>query len=181
MAKTIKEKIVTKLPQLLLEVRQWSESQKELWQQIPNLALEADGKNGYSDDLAYCYTYGFWRIWDSSSYRGMYLLCSIDCSTGRIGNESASFSQEKFVEATDEAILRLLSRLDDIDASLLLKNLKEAAKKEQKASIAKSNPGWENHKAELRTSVGLGYGKPYVRSSWPTREERHPRPTKETL
>jgi hypothetical protein len=170
--------MATKLPQILIEVRQWSESQKELWRQIPNLALEADGKNGYSDDLAYCYNYGFWRIWDHSSYRGMFLLCSVDCSTGRIGNDSASFHHQKFVEATDEAVLRLLSRLDDIDAKLLVKKLKMATKVEQNDYIAKSNPNWEKHKAELRTRIGLSYNTPYIRPPWPNLEERHPLPTK---
>ncbi|TXI87851.1 MAG: hypothetical protein E6Q36_06770 [Chryseobacterium sp.] len=165
-----KEAIQTALPKLLRDVREWCESQAELWQRVPNLALEANGRSGYLDDYSYCYSYGFWRIWDSSP-RGQYYLCSVDCATGVIAYDAESFRQARLVVARDRDVLHLLDRLDEIDAELVIARLEEHIATPQSEFIAKSNPTWPSKQEKLRQQVGLGYDRPYVRAPWPTRNQ----------
>lgn len=170
MPQSKKEEVQDMLPKMLKAVREWCESQAEHWQRVPNLALEADGRSGYLDDYSYCYHYGFWRIWESSP-RGQYLLCSVDCATGVLANDAASFRQGSLVVARDRDVLRLLDRLDEIDAELVITSLEEDAASPQSEYIARSNPHWPSKKEELRQRVGLDNDRPYVRGPWPTKNQ----------
>lgn len=169
MPQSKKEEVQDMLPKMLKAVREWCESQAELWQRVPNLALEADGRSGYLDDYSYCYHYGFWRIWESSP-RGQYLLCSVDCATGVLANDSASFRQGSLVVARDRDVLHLLDRLDEIDAELVIARLEENIATPQSEFIARSNPDWPNKQEGLRQQVGLGYDRPYTRKPWSTKD-----------
>ena len=62
-------------------LRAYCRSQKELWQQVPYWALEADGVFGYSSKLNLCYKEGLWEV------VGTYCLY-VDCETGELVNQS---------------------------------------------------------------------------------------------
>lgn len=169
MTDTKKEAIQVVLPKLVKDVREWCESKAELWQRVPNLALEANGRSGYLDDYSYCYNFGFWRIWGRSP-RGQYLLCSVDCATGVIAYDAESFRQGRLVVARDRDVLHLLDRLDEIDAELVIARLEENIATPQSEFIARSNPDWPNKQERLRQQVGLGYDRPYTRKPWSTKD-----------
>jgi len=160
------KKLEVQASQLVAEVKAWSRSQVALWQQLPYLALEADGKDGFRDDLSICYSWGYWQLEDSTP-RGSYCLCSVDCSTGELVNQVASMSRRRLVLASDEAILPLLLRLDDLDAQRITADLQRTAAKKGSRFIARSNPGWPARQAEIREQNGLGPDRPYIRPTWP--------------
>ena len=95
------------------------------------------------------------------------MLCSIDCATGNIILEAPSDAQKRLVPAGNNVLLMLATRLDSIDASLLVKRLTREAKAPQRRAAITSNPNWLKDKAELHQELGLDYGKPYVRPSRP--------------
>lgn len=63
---------------------EYSISQAPIWQQIPNLALEAEGRTGYSDGRQITYRSKIWRtLQEHEIYGGNYISC-IDLTTGEI-------------------------------------------------------------------------------------------------
>jgi hypothetical protein len=65
---------------LATEIRNCAKAQACLWQQIPNLALEADGRSGYNDMYALAYRM---RVWPIHSQNGRY-DAYIDLQSGEI-------------------------------------------------------------------------------------------------
>ena len=151
--------------ELVVEMRQWSRDQASLWQQLPYLALRADGVDGYSDARAVCYAEGWWRITHHTS-RGQYVLCSVDCATGELANQYASRAQEKLVLARDEDILPLLLKTTELDAQRIIAALVEQAGRPTPPSLAGANPGWPADQADLEARLGLAADRPYVRPPW---------------
>ncbi len=74
--------IVTGAEKIVEFVRDYSRSQKEFWQRIPLLALEADGRDGFYDNYYRAYRQGFWAL-QSSVSRGYYSVY-VDLSTGEL-------------------------------------------------------------------------------------------------
>ncbi len=160
-----KNELLASVASVISEVRMWCESQVELWQQIPNLALEADGRNGYSANRSYCYNYGFWRIWENSP-RGGYLLCSVDCETGKLAYDIDSYKQGSLIIADDKSVVPLLTRLDEIDAAKIIATLEATINTPILGSVASVNPNWPKKQKQIRAATGLGFGVPYARRSW---------------
>lgn len=164
------ESLTQSVQDLVQDMRDWCESQVELWQQVPNLALEADGRTGFLGNWGYCYTYGFWRIWESTP-RGGYLLCSVDCVSGKLARDTASFKKGELVLASDKEVAQLLMRLDDIDAQKVVENLTAHAQKPISPYITSVNPDWPKMQASIRVRNALGYDKPYKRPTWKVSEK----------
>ena len=101
---------------LAARIRRFSENQKDLWQKVPYLALQADGRSGYSDQYARAYGHGFWAI-RSSIVNGYYTIC-IDLETGRLVNSS-----NLTVAPRDETIIPLASALKELDAKDIVADL----------------------------------------------------------
>lgn len=125
-------------------IHQYSENQVELWRQIPSWALEADGRLSYSGLLlskAYCE--GLWALSASC-------LC-VDLKTGKLvkimlGNRYVLSAED------DNIILSLVFKLDELDASKILKGLKEQAKIN---TSGMSNAMNQKRRDELRRELGL--------------------------
>lgn len=154
---TTKQELTAKAAELATEIRAWSESQVHLWQQVPNLCLEANGRSGYSEHLG-SGTGGLWSIWERS-YRGEYWLLSVDCATGQfVGNRGVS------KPASDQAVLALATRLDEIDAAAIIGSLTELAHAPRPSWCSEKE--WQL-KGRVRDSSrklhGLGYGIPFTR------------------
>jgi hypothetical protein len=65
-------------------IRNYARAQKELWRQIPCLALEADGRTGFSDSRARAYQFGYWTLTSSEDrLLGGYGIY-VDCATGEL-------------------------------------------------------------------------------------------------
>jgi len=79
-------------------VREFVKSQVGVWQELPMLALQADGKHGYSNELQNIYRYGLVRVGsgkhfaDNPEQRPMALYgVYVDCATGNLLRLTGNF------------------------------------------------------------------------------------------
>lgn len=127
------------------ELRMFSKAQKGLWQQVPWLALQADGRSGYSDGYAFAYHKGLWRI-EASIQHGSYTI-AIDCATG----EPFNIWQNK--PASDLDLLRCVHAWCDFDAERVVAELRKHVKESHFSGYdIKKVEAW---RAELVTKLGL--------------------------
>lgn len=103
------------------EIREYSRKQKEFWIQVPYLALQADGRSGYSDQYARAYRSGYWAL-QSSVGHGVYDLM-VDLESGEI----VSSGQLAF-PAKSQRILYLSFSLEELNAKKIVDDLRLAAK-----------------------------------------------------
>lgn len=156
-----KHVLTEKAEMLAQEIREYSESQVHLWQQVPNLFLEADGRTGFSDLFFPCIEHGFWQITDGSGR----VLLSVDCATGRLVHYYATEHQQRLVDARDEDVLWLATRMDEINAAGIIGRLSAKAQMERPSYYSEKE--WEQaerRRINARERYGLGYGKPFTRS-----------------
>ena len=69
-----------KVAELASLIRQCCLSQKELWQKLPYLALQAQGRGGFSDTARFLYQNGYYLLGGGN---GIY-SAMVDCSNGEI-------------------------------------------------------------------------------------------------
>lgn len=98
--------------EMIKHIREYSESQVELWRQIPCLVLEADGEDEYRCRVYY---EGIWPVNSSASY-GSYTVC-VDLETGRLVNAFNILEP-----AIDGDLLRISA--NELDASKIIEELK---------------------------------------------------------
>ncbi len=103
-------------------IRAYTQSEKELWRLVPYLALQADGRGGYSSQYAVAYQKGLWIIEHSVDRFGSYTV-AVDCATGEL--VSIPNTHEK---ARVEDVLRCASRLHEFDAAAVVLALQQAGK-----------------------------------------------------
>jgi hypothetical protein len=121
------------IPELVKElvdgIRQYSLSQNKLWQRVPLLALEADGRTGFSDQHARAYENGYWAL-ESSAKEGRYQIF-VDLADGRLVNpEYISPNGSKWKElAQDKIVIQLGFHLHELDASAITCGLELDAQK----------------------------------------------------
>lgn len=101
------------------KVREISESQVSLWQKVPYLALQADGRTGYLDQYSRAYLQGYWAI--ESSIQGSSYAVYVDLETGSLRNGYAPQ-----LAAVDKEIVRI--NLNELDAETVTRQLRELAK-----------------------------------------------------
>ncbi len=137
--------IVTKAEELIKSIRNHSKEQKGLWQRIPHLALEADGKlgSGFKDYYSWAYNNGCWALASTIS-RGHYCVL-VDLATGELVDADCA-SRRKFKPAKDYDVLRLALNLDKLDAQKIVASLEEEADKPD------YNREW---RAKKRSELGL--------------------------
>lgn len=97
-------------------VKRFSENERDLWQKVPYLALQADGRSGYSDQYSRAYDQGFWAI-HSSAVNGYYRVY-VDLETGRLADPSNLIKTP-----CDEDIITLAAHLDELDAQNIVTEL----------------------------------------------------------
>ena len=127
------------------ELRMFSKAQKELWQRVPWLALQADGRSGYSDGYAFAYHKGLWRI--EASVQNSNYVVAIDCATG----EPINIWQHK--PASDLDLLHCMHKWKDFDAEHVVAELRKHGKAAHFSGYdAKKVEAW---RAELVQKLGL--------------------------
>lgn len=108
---------------LVKMIRKISEEQIDLWQQIPYLALQADGRTGYSDNYARAYHYGYWAI--QSSVNSGYYTVYVCLENGVLVNPRKGTKPD--FPASDEDVLRIAMHMAELNASRIIKDLKAQA------------------------------------------------------
>jgi hypothetical protein len=150
-------------------IRNYSRSQRELWQRVPWLALEADGRNGYCDTYARAYSTGCWAL-EGSVSRGYYSVY-VNLFTGElvsaysVPDDFSVISEVPKVSnlrpADNREVLKFALSLDELDAKKLISELEEEAKE---PILPPYNPiGQEVWRNEIRRDLNLK--KIYVRNS----------------
>jgi|SRR3989344_2389519 len=107
---------------LIRAIGRFSKSQKELWQKLPYLALEADGHNGYSPDLADIYRNGIWPVRSSIVPHSHHYVC-VDCATGELISGNAFRAHGTIEPPDDGAVLRILFHLEELFARRVIDDL----------------------------------------------------------
>jgi len=125
----------------LSKLREYSQAQKGMWQMIPWLALQADGRHGRSRNYTYTYRTGCWPI------VGLPRV-AIDCATGEFVD---TFHGNKEIKETGRLLL-CLQRLDDFNAQKIVRQLTEEAKYGYFLYDAQKTEAW---RAELIKTIGL--------------------------
>lgn len=103
-------------------IRTYTRSAKELWRLVPYLALQADGRSGYSSQYATAYQRGLWIIEHSLDRFSSYTV-AVDCATGEL--VSIPNARER---AHKEDVLRCASRLHELDAPAIVLKLQKAGR-----------------------------------------------------
>lgn len=106
--------------ELVQKVQKVSKQQKSLWQQVPYLALQADGRTGYSDQYSRAYHQGYWAV-ESSVRDGSYSVY-VDLETGELVN-----AYDPRETALDEDVLSIILHLHKLDATQIVSALKAHA------------------------------------------------------
>ncbi|KKR76692.1 MAG: hypothetical protein UU21_C0005G0018 [Candidatus Levybacteria bacterium GW2011_GWA2_40_8] len=108
---------------LVEDIREYIRRQRALWNQIPNLALEANGRDGYLDHYSYAYHYKLWDIDDGRM--------AIDLKTGEIlGLPFDQPDGEPDVLAGDDQVITLADEIENYDAGKIVARLKKQAQEE---------------------------------------------------
>ncbi len=97
------------------EVRRFSRNQIDLWRMVPAWALEADGRRGFSDQLARAYQYRRWSV-SSSNEGGLYRV-EVDLSTGELLKAGSD------LPALDDCVLKVAGSIQQLDAKSILNSL----------------------------------------------------------
>lgn len=118
----MKAKLQEKADALIKEIRQYSESQKELWQKVPYLALQAEGRGKHKGEFVFgnLYYNGYMHLgctWGEYSH-----YASVDLETGIIVRNNY-----KNGPADDGLVGKLAGHIDEIDASIVLRHFEELA------------------------------------------------------
>ena len=106
-------------------------SQKEKWPLLPDLAREADGRSGYSDQLGMCYRHRVWRI--QNSFDGYYLF-AIKCSSGKLCSVSYGETLNP-IKITEDYSKLAQCEPSYFDVDSIIKYLKEKALKPQSPHV----------------------------------------------
>ena len=143
-------KMIKNVGKVIEDIRNYTTSQKELWQKVPLLALEADGRTGFKDNYSRAYNHGFWAL--EGSINNGYYSVYVDLATGDLINPYSS-SDQAFEPAGEERVLKLALNLNELDAQRIVTNLEEKA---QQSYSSHYNPDkheeWRN---ETRAKLNL--------------------------
>jgi len=115
------KKLSASTKELVKSIRELSRSQKGVWQKVPFMALQADGRTGFSDQYSRAYHQGYWAV--TSTVRGGSYSVYVDLETGEL---VSAFDPRK--EARDEDVLMIASNLNQLDAVSLVNKLSIDAK-----------------------------------------------------
>ena len=157
------EEIAAGIDNLVVEVRAWCRSQASLWQQLPYLALQANGRTEFSGRLSTCHNKGLWFLEVQSI--DWNFICAVDCETGEIIDHVESERLKCRVLAPDSAIVLLLLQPEELDASKVIQFLKEKAGQEENPNLWRVSRGWPAERRRIAARLGLAPDRPFVRSS----------------
>ena len=114
--KSIEQKIGT----VMELIRDFCGDQRALWQRVPTLALEADGRQGFSDAKKFAYRDGIWQpLWEKDT---RFPVC-VDLRTGELLQYIYGRQIDEMEPALPEDVLRLALALDSINATKIVEDL----------------------------------------------------------
>ncbi|MEK7628786.1 MAG: hypothetical protein AAB421_05245 [Patescibacteria group bacterium] len=146
-------RIIQQRTALIDAVRACSRAQKDLWQKVPWLALQADGRTGYSDSYSRAYNNGLWTL--TVAHHG-YCSAFVDCATGELVDAELRPLVEKYV-------LEVAAYIEQIDAHAVTKGLAaDASRRTSDCYNADDQALWRKETAQ---SLNLSEG--YVRLKKP--------------
>lgn len=111
---------------LVADIRAYAREQVALWRRLPYLALEADGRNGFSDNYSRAYRQGVWAV-ESSVKSGSYTVY-VDLATGELIDPFAFHANGTISPVGDAAVLALAVSLSELDARDIVEQLKQRSK-----------------------------------------------------
>ena len=109
--------------ELVAQLREYSESQTELWRQVPWLSLQADGRSGGMGFYDRTYRLGLWPVEDGGSS----LAVAVDCNSGRIIFPRQVHNLVTLEAASVVKILQLAVDPARLDAQQVIDYLKKKA------------------------------------------------------
>ncbi|SRR6266481_4936408 len=98
--------------ELARAIQAYAKSQKKLWQQIPYLALQADGQLGFSETYQVAYAQGYWTIERNLLY--------LDCATGKLVDHPKTKRL-----ATDSSVILASTFVHALDAQIIMEALRK--------------------------------------------------------
>ncbi|QIG77696.1 hypothetical protein EVB64_109 [Rhizobium phage RHph_TM61] len=135
---TLEEVLETK-KYYINSLREYSRKQVDLWRQVPWLALQAQGRSGWSDAYGRCIRNGIWTI--NSATNGGYCATSVDCDSG----ELMYFNKPM----RDNCKELMLIDPKELDASLVIAYLNQRILNDKEDhSIKQKGPTWRKDTAE---------------------------------
>ncbi|MDP3966562.1 MAG: hypothetical protein Q8Q04_03460 [archaeon] len=151
---TLEKELFNDIKKISGKIREYSRSQKELWKKVPYLALEADGRGGYSSEIANCYQRGYKKVSD---------FVYVDLENGELIDYEGKIVDDKWVA-------ELSPNLNDLDAREIISELEKDIKKEDQ-DFAGYESGDEDYRScktneEWRTKVRelFGISEDYTRN-----------------
>jgi hypothetical protein len=114
--------------ELVADIREYARSQKEDWRRVPWLALQADGRGGYSDTYQYAYRYGFWLVGSSNTSP------AVDCATGELVGLTVGCAT---LSLSDWNVVGLSGDLDKLNAAKIVRDLERCARRKARAPDGK--------------------------------------------
>lgn len=106
---------------LIEKLREYCRSQVAIWQTIPELAVNADGRTGFDDNFSRAYHCKIWALEKTVTSAGYEAI--VDLNTGHI---VSAMSPKLF--APDDVVLRLLLTPEVLDAGRIARELKREAR-----------------------------------------------------
>jgi len=154
-----KLKISSSAEQIVKDIFTYSKSQKKSWQRIPILALEADGRIGYSEQYSRAYEHGFWAL-NSSIQNGCYSIY-VDLDTGNLINPHSIELSSRMLDANKESVLNLAFNLDELDTKKIITSLEKKSKESYSLTYnPKEQEAWR-----MRVIKKLGLTEFYTRKN----------------
>lgn len=126
-------------------IRELCRSQADVWRTIPELALDADGRSGYSDRYAMAYRHKLWPL-EATLTRAGYGAC-VDLETGEIVR---AFNTSQL--ADDGTVLKLAPQVFQLAATQIANLLHEEASTMRAWHI---KPRTRQELAELKANLAL--------------------------
>lgn len=140
-------------------LRQFCRDQKTLWQQVPWMALQADGRTGWSEDFARAYRDGFWTI--NRIHVHSYLVGFVDLATGELVGIRPGKSLTTATALDDEFVLQ--TTINDIDAAQVIGQIQKAVMAPLTAYSDEGNAKNNKERDRLIEATGLLPGVLYQR------------------
>lgn len=140
-------------------LRQYCREQKSLWQQVPWMALQADGRTGWSESYARAYESGYWtleRVMVHSYYVGF-----VDLATGELVGIGPGQSLSTAAPLNGDFALQV--SIKDIDAAQVIGEIQQAVMSPLTAYSEKDNAKNDASRERLMEATGLRPGVLYQR------------------
>lgn len=140
--KTLKDRLDRQTHELAEAIRVYCREQREWWQRVPYLALQADGRDGFDGRSRAAYTTGYWALLHMEKHQ--YNDVDVDLATGELVH---AYDHPK--SAGDEAVLLLAAKLQELDAVALVQELTKESKEPISPYMKDTNPpGWREEELE---------------------------------